>query len=113
MKDERNIIIIIIIIIIVIIIINYIPFNYICISLTQFVQYCIAIGSTMYINGNTVGADPGFFQRGGCNFENPRQTSQSQGNGGWERVGRGRVGRVRVRVMFEYADFLHFDFRGI
>ena len=30
--------------------------------------------------------------------------------GGWEW---GRVGKVRVRVMFEYVDFLHFDFRGI
>ena len=41
----------------------------------------------MYLNGHTVGADPGFFQRGGCNFENSKQTSQSQGNGGgggWE-----------------------------
>ena len=46
----------------------------------------------MYINGHTVGADPGFFQRGGCNFENSKQTSQSQGNGGGGRVGRGRVG---------------------
>ena len=46
----------------------------------------------MYLNGHTVGADPGFFQRVGCNFENSKQTSQSQGNGGGGRVGRGRVG---------------------
>ena len=52
------------------------------------------------------GADPGFFQRGGCKFESLRQTSQGQGNGGGWRV-------ERVRVMFEYVDFLHFDFRGI
>ena len=56
-------------------------------------------------------ADRGFFQRGGCKFESSTQTSQGLGNGGeggWEW---GRVGRVRV--MFEYVDFLHFDFRGI
>ena len=32
--------------------------------------------------------------------------SQGQRNGGGWRV-------KRVRVMFEYVDFLHFDFRGI
>ena len=31
----------------------------------------------------------------------------------WGRVGRLRVRSVRVRVMFEYVYFLHFDFRGI
>ena len=36
-----------------------------------------------------------------------RQTSQGLGNGG------GGGGRGRVKVMFEYVDFLHFDFRGI
>ena len=49
------------------------------------------------------GADPGFFQRGGCKSESSRQTSQP-----W---GRGRVGRIRV--LFEYVDFFSFDFRGI
>ena len=50
--------------------------------------------------------DSGFFQRGGCNFENSRQMSQGQGNAGGGRVG-------RVSVMFEYVDFLHFEFREI
>ena len=45
------------------------------------------------------GADPGFFKEGGCKFE-------GQGNGGGWRV-------ERVRVMFEYVDFLHFGFREI
>ena len=38
---------------------------------------------------NCAGGDPGFFQRGDCNFENSRQTFQSQGN--WEggRMGMG------------------------
>ena len=54
-------------------------------------------------NKNYAGADPGFFQRGGCEYESSRQTSQGQRNvvgGSW-------------RVMFEYVDFRHFDFRGI
>ena len=46
------------------------------------------------------GADPGFFQKGGCKYESSRQTSQGQRNGGGE-------------GMFEYVDFLYFDFRGI
>ena len=49
------------------------------------------------------GADPGFFRRGGCKYESSRQTSRGQWNGGggsW-------------RVMFEYIDFRHFDFKGI
>ena len=50
------------------------------------------------------GADPGFFQSGGCNFENSRQTYPRPRE--WGRVG-------RVRVMFESVDFLHLDFRGI
>ena len=44
------------------------------------------------------------FQRGGCKYESSAQTSQGQRNGE-----RGRV-KVRVRVMFEYVDFLHFDY---
>ena len=56
-KDERNIIIIIIIIMIIIIIIikqQLIKlFNYICISLTLSVHYCISIDNTTYRNGNT------------------------------------------------------------
>ena len=43
-------------------------------------------------SGEISGVDPGFFQRGGCNFENSRQTFQGQGNGGGG----------RARVMFEY-----------
>ena len=34
-------------------------------------------------------ADPGFFQRGGCSFENSRQTFQDQGKGEGGRVGMG------------------------
>ena len=51
----------------------------------------------------SAGGDIGFFQRGGCKYESSRQTPQGQRNGGggsW-------------RVMFEYVDFRHFDFRGI
>ena len=35
--------------------------------------------------------------------------TQGQRNGG----GRSVMVRVRVKVMFEYVHFLHFDFRGI
>ena len=35
--------------------------------------------------------------------------TQGQRNGG----GRSVMVKVRVRVMFEYVHFLHFDFRGI
>ena len=46
-------------------------------------------------------------------IQSKRPKAKEKGEGGGWRVGRGRVGRVRVRVMFEYVDFLHFDFRGI
>ena len=39
---------------------------------------------------NCAGADPGLFQRGGCNFENSRQMFQGQGNWGRERMGMGK-----------------------
>ena len=53
-KDERNIKIITIIIIIIIKKQQLIKlFNYICISLTLSVHYCISIDNTTYRNGNT------------------------------------------------------------
>ena len=58
---------------------------------------------TFVATNNNTRADPGFFKRGGCKYESSRQTSRGQRNGGggsW-------------RVMFEYADFRHFDFRGM
>ena len=42
-------------------------------------------------------------------IQSKRPKAKEKGEGGGWRVGRGRVGRVRVRVMFEYVDFLHFD----
>ena len=45
------------------------------------------------------GADPGFFQRGGCKFG---RKANIPGQRKWGR-GRGRVGRISG--MFEYVDF--------
>ena len=57
------------------------------------VQEMLGFGLVQNITHRTneiSGADPGFFQRGGCNnFENSRQTFQGQGNGGGGRAGMG------------------------
>ena len=57
------------------------------------VQEMLGFGLVQNITHRTneiSGADPGFFQRGGCNFENSRQTFQGQGNWGRERMGMGK-----------------------
>ena len=72
---------------------------------TEFQSYNLCNSISAYGKRVSLGADPGFFQKGGCKYGSSRQTSQGQRNA--------EGGSVRVKVMFEYADFLHFDFRGI
>ena len=74
----------------------------------EFQSYTICNSISTYGRRVSLGADVGFFQRRGCKYGSSRQTSQGQRNAGG--------GSVRVRVLFEYVeylDFLYFAFRGI
>ena len=76
----------------------------------EFQSYNICNPISAYGKRGSLGADPGFFQRGGCKYGSSRQTSQGQRNAGGGSV------RVKVSVMFEYVecvDFLRFAFRGV
>ena len=76
----------------------------------EFQSYNICNSISAYGKRGSLGADPGFFQRGVCKYGSSRQTSQGQRNAGGGSV------RVRVSVMFECVecvDFLRFTLGGI
>ena len=76
----------------------------------KFQSYNICNSISAYGKRGSLGAHPGFFQRGVCKYGSSRQTSQGQRNAGGGSV------RVRVSVMFECVecvDFLRFTLGGI